>query len=120
MSYCAAFVAVSIGFTVLVLAQGNETVEYKTRSIRDFAGVVVDPSGAAIAGAVVTDCDAKYQQVFASIKTDSNGRFAFPEAKKGSQHFLKVDSPGFDEVRIPIKIQPFAKSGLRIKLHVGT
>jgi len=82
--------------------------------------VVLDTNGVAVPDAVVADWDPKYQRVLATTKTESKGRFAFPEAKKGSQHFLKVDSPGFDEVRIPIKIQAFAKSGFRIKLHVGT
>ena len=119
-AFCIAFAIYLFAAPTCARAQGNMTIEYKVRDARELAGLVIDSRGAAVPGALVADCDPKYRHVLASTKTDRKGRFTFPQAEPGSKHYLKVDSPGFDEVHAPVRIWPSAKSEISVTLHVGT
>ncbi len=120
-AYYAAFAFFLLTLAVSTRAQGNMTITFKSsRSIRHLAGVVTYTDGTVIPGAVVADCDPAYSRVRASTKTDTSGYFSFPHAKLGSKHYLKIDFPAYQEMRMPVKIWPFAKAELRIWLTPGT
>ena len=116
----AIFPFVVLALTIPACAQGNMTIEFRSRDIRNLAGVVTFSDRAVVAGAIVADCDSTYTRVLASTKTDATGRFSLPNAMLGSKHFLKVDFPNFQEVHMPVRISPTAKAELRISLTPGT
>jgi hypothetical protein len=58
------------------------------------AGVVVDPSGAAIAQATVTVVSTE-NGLRRAVKTDEGGRFSFPQLKPGS-YSVKAEADGFE------------------------
>jgi hypothetical protein len=82
--------------------------------------MVTFPDGSPAAGAVISDCDPAYKRILEATKTDSNGRFSFPNAKLGSKHYIKVRFPACQELHLPVKIWPFAKADLSIKLINST
>ena len=67
-------VTVLLGMTMLANGQGETTSA--------IVGTVVDPTGAPIAGATVTVTSADNGMI-RSAKTDSAGRFSFPQLKPG-------------------------------------
>jgi hypothetical protein len=83
------------------------------------AGVVVDPSGATVAGAMVDDCDPTFSRVLGSATSDADGNFAFPLAKIGSTHYLSFHARGFNPLRITVKVRYFAREKLIVKLPIG-
>ena len=112
---------------------------------RNLAGVVVDSTGASVAGVVIEDCVQTFRQVrapgdaeppvfekamildchfepkhvLASTATDSEGRFRFPQAKMGTIHYLHVSCNGWDPMQFQVKIRRFARANLLIKLHIA-
>jgi len=111
----------------------------------NLAGVVVDASGAPVAGVLVEECDASFsprmvkdsagepvpelmlwdcdrdpKRVMASTTTDANGSFSFPQAKKAKAHYLHLSLRGFDPMQIVVKLSRLARSELHIQMHVAT
>jgi hypothetical protein len=119
VSYAAVFIFL-LALAASAYAQGNMTIDFKTRSVRNLAGVVAYTDGTVISGAIVADCDSTFGHVLASTKTDATGHFTFPHAIQGSRHYLKIDFRNYQEVHMPVKISPFSKSELRIWLTPGT
>jgi hypothetical protein len=113
-------VTLLVAFCFCAGAQGNETIEYRPERARHLSGVVTDIAGQPIPGAVVEDCDSHFKQVLTSTRTDANGQFSFSNVKYGSKHYLNVRYPAFDLDHHTVTISMFAKSKLRIRLHVGT
>jgi hypothetical protein len=95
------------------------TIEHPFRS-HHLAGVVVDTTGAPVSGVVVEDRDSTFTHVLASTKTDANGYFAFPKAKKGTTHYPHLNNYGFDPMQITVQLGWFAKCNLRIRLYIAT
>lgn len=113
---------------------------------RNLAGVVVDSTGAPVAGvaiedcvqtfrqvrapgdaeppvfekAMILDCHSESEHVLASTTTDSEGRFRFPHAKMGTIHYLHVSCNGWNPMQLQVKIRRFARSNLLIKLHIAS
>jgi hypothetical protein len=101
-------------------SQGNQIVEMSPEKVRHLAGVVTDTMGDAVFGATVEDRDSTFSKILATCKTDENGRFSFPKAKRGVRHYLQAVSPGFDLMRIPVSVGRIGKDRLVIRLVVGT
>jgi carboxypeptidase family protein len=101
------------------LSQGNLLIQIeKPFAAKSVRGVVVDPSGAAIAGVKVRMAGPKWQGELARTVTDSNGRFDFHKDRPG-KYFLEFSKPGFDLLRIEVIVKE-SKSDLRIEMWVGT
>jgi hypothetical protein len=118
---------VRLGITIALLASSLPlpaqyelvTIERPFHS-RDLAGAVVDSTGASVAGALIEDRDATFTRVLASTTTDANGRFAFPQSKLGTTHYLNVQSKGFDPMHITVVLKGIAKGHVKIQLRVAT
>ncbi len=106
-------------FSIAVEAQGNQTIEYLPEKARHLSGIVTDINDQPIPGVVVEDCDSQFKHVLRSVTTDAVGQFAFSNVKFGSKHYLSFRFPAFDLDHHVVTISLFAKSRLRIRLHVG-
>jgi hypothetical protein len=139
-----------LAVTVFAFMQPARAIELITFSspfhAHEFAGVVVDQTGAPVSGVVIEDCVQTFGQqwtsihekkaildepmlldchsepkhVLASTTTDSNGRFKFPQAKKGTTHYLNICCKGFDPMQITLQLRWFAKRNIKIMLHIAT
>lgn len=99
---------VSIGSRPAVAQGGTATIE----------GIVTDPSGAAVANAMVnvTNTDTGFTQ---SVVTGTQGRFDVPQVPIG-QYSVTITAPGFQtEVRSGITLTVGAQTALNIALKVG-
>lgn len=136
----------AVSFFVLpsTRAQYELIIIEKPFSSHSLSGVVVDPTGAPIAGAVVEECKAPFTpiearnaqgkptgeilhgdctqgSIVATKETNAHGHFSLPKAKEGKQtYYLHVSSPGFDPMQITVKLKFFARAGVRIRLHIAT
>ena len=100
------------------LAQGNETVMTAQRA-SSLSGIVVDPTGAAIAGVAVAECSAGFNDCVTVKHTDKDGRFNVRSARKSKVHYLQFLSPGMNQERVTVSITGLSKM-LKIVLVVGT
>jgi hemoglobin/transferrin/lactoferrin receptor protein len=85
------------------------------RSGSTVSGVVLDSSGAALAGASVSLLSAQ-QVAVGSAKTDSQGRFTFNDVPSGS-YLLVVASLGFAEQQQVVSVGQAAVDGVEVKLN---
>jgi Carboxypeptidase regulatory-like domain len=118
---------VRLGITIALLASSLPSpAQYELITIerpfhsRDLAGAVVDITGAPVPGATIEDRDATFARVLASTISDANGRFAFPQGKLGTAHYLNVQSKGFDPMHITVVLKGIAKGHVKIQLRVAT
>src|SRR5277367_2946669 len=79
-------VAVILIFVKFVQGQGETTSA--------IVGSVVDPTGAAISGAIVTVTNVE-NGLKRSVKTDDSGRFSFPQLKPG-MYSVKAEAEHFE------------------------
>ena len=80
------WVAVLVIFVKFAYGQGETTSA--------IVGSVVDPTGAAISGAIVTVANVE-NGLKRSVKTDDSGRFSFPQLKPGV-YSVKAEADGFE------------------------
>ena len=120
------------------------TIE-KPFTAHSLSGVVVDTTGAPIPAAVVEECDMQFtpieikdakggptgenlhgdctqtpRRVVATTETNAHGHFSIPKAREGKTYYLHVSSPGFDPMQIKVRLRFFARTGVRIRLHIAT
>ncbi len=100
-------------------AQGIVSIEiaepFRSNSL---SGIVLDPSHAPVARALVERCGKDWKSCFAQVQTDERGHFSWPEAKRG-KHFLRISSPGFDPTQITVIVDKGTKADVQLELHVA-
>jgi hypothetical protein len=103
------------------LAQGNETIVMRPVKAHQLAGIVTVWQSEQPSGKVhVEECDSSWEHVLASTMTDDQGRFHLTPTAKGSVHYLRIYAPGYDISEYTVRLSRFAKTELRLELHVGT
>jgi len=112
--------ALLLGFVRPALAGNELIVIERPFHARALAGVVVDWNGAPVPGVTIEDCDPAFDRVLASTTTDASGHFAFPEAKIGTTHYLRLKSNGFNQMHIAAELRHLAKGAVRVRLVVAT
>lgn len=80
------------------------------------AGVVEDPSGAAVAGATVSLAPA--EGAAQSVVTGADGRFRFAEAAEG-RYQLRLEVSGFKPVAMAVRVGAKAAAPLRVRLELA-
>jgi hypothetical protein len=131
--------------TLLVCAAPASTqteliVVEKPLRAHQVAGVVVDSTGAPIAGVRIDVCDWAFtplhfesvpdvrhgpcnqdpKHVMGTAITDSNGHFIVPKVRMRGTLYLHLSLGGFDPLEIPIKYSFLANREVRITMHVAT
>jgi hypothetical protein len=109
------------------LGQGIELITYaRPFHAHRLAGTVVDRSGASVPGVTVTVCDgvatscnADDAHVLASVKTDENGHFAFPNLNLRQPRLIHLSMNGFDPMEARVKWRLFAPREVRLMLTVA-
>jgi hypothetical protein len=86
--------ALGTGFDVLVFAQSETT--------GGLAGQVVDPSGGAIGGAIVTMIyvETGFRRI---VRSEADGRFAFPQVQPG-RYRIEAEAPAFAHVQQSVAV----------------
>ena len=111
---CVPLLALSIS------AQQEIVVIEQPQSAKSVAGVVVDPSGAALSGVTVEERSQDWKVVLRATETDENGRFHFASSPNKTLYFLYFSRSGFNWLRIKLQVSKRAKSSLVVKMPIGT
>jgi len=83
------------------------------------AGVVIDPSGAAIPNVTVEERSNDWKIVLRTTHTDEKGRFHFSRNPKRVVH-LEFSSPGFNRLRIRVQLDKKGEAKLAVKMSIAT
>ena len=98
---------------------GNETVVFANlKTARTLAGIVFDPSGAAIPCVLVSELDLDGTTILRSTITDEQGGWMLEPASR-KIYTLLFFSNGFNDVQIRVKLSEKGKE-LTVSLPVAT
>jgi len=98
-----------------------EVVEIDTPQFaKSVAGVVNDPSGAALPGVTVEERSEDWKTVLRSTETDDKGRFRFSSNRNQPIYYLQFSRSGFNWLRIKLQLDKRAKSAIVLKMPIGT
>jgi hypothetical protein len=111
---------------LLAMAVGvsaNTCVEIPSpkKPLSHVCGVIVDRTGATVAGAKVQILTEKDDSVLAEVQSDSNGRFSFETLKEG-RYQIRVVAQGFSGFQVPIRVhnpKEKCKGALKVTVVVG-
>jgi hypothetical protein len=107
-------------FGVRVVAQ-MEVVEIESLQFaKSVAGVVNDPSGAALPGVTVEERSEDWKTVLRSTQTDGTGRFYFSPTRNETVYHLQFSRSGFNWLRIKLQLDKKAKASILVKMPIGT
>lgn len=103
------------------VAPGVDTVEIqKIQVVRSVSGIVTDPSGAPITGAVVAELGADGKTVLRTVETDKAGHFNLRQRPSQRIYSLRISMNGFDPLIVHLKTSRWTKRVLRVHLVVAT
>jgi hypothetical protein len=83
------------------------------------AGVVIDQSGAAIPNVTVEERSNDWKVLLRTTHTDEKGRFHFSRDPKRVV-YLEFSSPGFDRLRIRVRLDKKGEAKLLVKMVIAT
>ncbi|MGB9029418.1 MAG: hypothetical protein WCC27_04780 [Acidobacteriaceae bacterium] len=95
------------------------TIQNRPVKSQKLAGIVM-AGGQPFPEAHVEECDANWQHVLSSTRTDANGHFRLAPVGKGSVHYLRVYAPNFNLSEYPVILSRFAHAELQFQLYPGT
>src|SRR4051812_24187272 len=111
---------VCLTFLSVGVAGQMEIVEIeKPQLAKTVAGVVNDPSGAALPDATVEERSDDWKTILRSTQTDERGRFHFSRSAK-TVYYLEFSRSGFDRVRIRLEIRNKANRFVIVTLPIAT
>lgn len=87
--------------------------------LKSTAGVVIDASGAAIPNVTVEERSNDWKIVFRTTHTDEKGRFHFSRDPKRVV-YLEFSSPGFNRLRIRVRLDKKGEAKLAVKMSIAT
>jgi len=100
------------------LAASKSTEGYVESSLSTITGAVLDPSGAAVSGAVITAVDTKTGSTKTAV-SDGEGKFQLNDLSP-DQYRVTVAQKGFEQSEQVVALQPEQKEQLDVRLKLGT
>jgi Carboxypeptidase regulatory-like domain len=79
-----------------------------------------EASGVALSGVTVEERSADWKTVLRSTETDAKGRFRFSANPNQVSYYLEFSRSGFNGLRIKLQLDNKAKSGVVLKMPIGT
>ena len=83
------------------------------------AGVVIDPSGATISNVTIEERSDDWKIVLRTTHSDEEGRFHFSWHPNRIVH-LEFSSPGFNRLRIRVRLDQKGEAKLLVKMSIAT
>jgi hypothetical protein len=114
-----AVVAIVCMLNVWALAQYQLIEIEELQLSKTNAGVVVDPSGAAIPNVTIEERSDDWKIVFRTTRSDEKGRFHFSRDPNRVVR-LEFSSPGFDRLRIRVRLDKKGEAKLAVKMPIAT
>lgn len=100
---------------------GVDTVEVqKIQIVRSVSGVVTDPNGALITGAVVAALGPDGSTVLRSVATDKEGYFSLSQRPHQRVYSLRISKNGFDPMIVHVRTSRWTKRIMKVRLVIAT
>ncbi len=87
---------------------------------KSVAATIQDSTGAPVPKALVQEFDADWKTVLRSSSTDSEGTFSFTPVAGRKIYFIQISAPGFDPLRVRIRVDSKHGTMLHLKLVTAT
>jgi hypothetical protein len=87
---------------------------------KSVAGVVNDPSGAALPGVTVEERSEDWKTVLRSTETDGSGRLQFSSTRNKTIYYLQFSLSGFNELRIKLQLDKKVNVPIVVNLPIAT
>lgn len=87
---------------------------------KSLAATIQDPTGAPIPQALVEEYSPDWKTVLRSTSTDRNGQFSFKPAHGRKMYFIQISAPGFDELRLRLRVDHKHGRSLKLDLTIAT
>jgi hypothetical protein len=101
-------------------AQGVVTIEIaKVQSAPTLSALVHDSAGNPLNGVSVVELSSDWKSSLRSTKTGPDGRFTLSGADNRIHHF-QFSLPGFNPLRVRIRVSPERKDELQLQMWVST
>lgn len=91
----------------------------KVQLSKSSAGVVFDPSGATIPHVTIEERSDDWKMVLRTTHSDDEGRFHFSRHPNRIVH-LEFSSPGFNRLRIRVRLDKKGEAKLVVKMTIAT
>jgi hypothetical protein len=111
-----AITAVAFWCAALAPALAAQRADAAAAATSQATGVVNDPIGAPVAGAVVTLEDAG--ETLWIVLSDAHGRYLVDQLRAG-EYTMTVTSPGFKEFTAPVAVRPGQKTSVPVTLKIA-
>ena len=111
---------------ILLFLSLGATAQYQLIEIekpqlsKSVGGLVTDPVGTVVSGVSVEEWTAGWKKFVRATHTDNNGRFYLQPEQGKTIYYLQFQSPGFDPLRLKLKVDPEAKPGITVKMLLAT
>ncbi|MGA9155940.1 MAG: carboxypeptidase-like regulatory domain-containing protein [Candidatus Sulfotelmatobacter sp.] len=107
-------------FTLGAVAQMEIVEIEKPQFAKSVAGIVMDPSGAVMAGVTVEERSEDWKTVLRSTETSDKGRFHFSPTNAKTVYYLEFSRSGFNWVRLKLQLDKKAEPVIMVKMPLGT
>jgi hypothetical protein len=116
-------------FSLRAVAQNTIVEIEELQFAKSVAGIVTDPSHAAIGSVTVEERTEDWKKVLRTTETDDKGRFRFKVHSKGRFRFpaptkpvyyLEFSRSGFKRVRLKLQLDKKAEPVIMVEMPVGT
>ena len=87
---------------------------------KSLSAVVQDPDGSPLADVLVQEFSSDWKSVLRTGATDKRGKFSLPTVHGRKIYYLQFSAPGFDPLRVRIRVDRKRGANLKLKLMIGT
>jgi hypothetical protein len=87
---------------------------------KTLSATVRDESNSPMGKALVQEFSPDWKTVLRTSVTGPDGRFSLPPVKAEKIYYLQISAPGFDPLRLRMRVDPKGGVHLIIKMHVAT
>lgn len=114
-------VAVAAIFIPLALSAQNQTVEISNLQLANSVSATVqDRTGNPVPRVTVEEYDAGWKQPLRSTRSDGAGKFSFAPVAGRKIYYLQLSAPGFNPLRVRVRLIRRHRPSLALQLEIAT
>lgn len=104
----------------------NVNAQYQVIEMADvqlvgsLSGLVQDPAGSPMEDVLVQEFSPDWKTVLLTSRTDAHGRFSLAALQGRKIHCLQLSTPGFDPLRVRVRVDRKRGGSLKVKFVIAT
>jgi hypothetical protein len=88
--------------------------------VKSLSAVVEDPVGSPLTNVLVQEFSPDWKTVLRTSATDEHGRFSLANVQSRKIYCLQLSTPGFDPLRLRVRVDRKRGANLKLKLTIAT